>query len=100
MNRQDVKKPVVTYTAKITLPSGEIIEKEVSSIGDFPSLEDFDLSTREGFLEDFDQLEKNILKTGRELNSELSKAFLEASSKKKQKTRVKGTSLDSEINVI
>lgn len=36
MNRQDVKKPVVTYTAKITLPSGEIIEKEVSSIGDFP----------------------------------------------------------------
>ena len=43
------KKPVVEYTAKITLPNGEVIEKTVSTVGDFPSLEDFDLSTREGF---------------------------------------------------
>lgn len=76
------KKPVVEYTAKITLPNGEVIEKTVSTVGDFPSLEDFDLSTREGFLEDFDHLEKAILNTSRNLNSEISKEFLAASSKK------------------
>lgn len=49
----DDKKPVVEYTAKITLPNGEVIEKTVSTQGDFPSLEDFDLSTRDGLLHDF-----------------------------------------------
>ena len=34
----DDKKPVVEYTAKITLPNGEVIEKTVSTEGDFPSL--------------------------------------------------------------
>lgn len=55
----DDKKPVVEYTAKITLPNGEVIEKTVSTEGDFPSLEDFDLSTRDDLLHDFDLLEKN-----------------------------------------
>lgn len=32
----DDKKPVVEYTAKITLPNGEVIEKTVSTVGDFP----------------------------------------------------------------
>ena len=54
----DDKKPVVEYTAKITLPNGEVIEKTVSTEGDFPSLEEFDLSTRDGLLRDFDLLEK------------------------------------------
>lgn len=45
----DDKKPVVEYTAKITLPNGEVIEKTVSTEGDFPSLEEFDLSTRMAF---------------------------------------------------
>ena len=40
----DDKKPVVEYTAKITLPNGEVIEKTVSTVGTFPSLEDFELS--------------------------------------------------------
>ncbi len=32
----DDKKPVVEYTPKITLPNGEVIEKTVSTVGDFP----------------------------------------------------------------
>lgn len=40
----DDKKPVVEYTAKITLPNGEVIEKTISTVGDFPSPRDFDLS--------------------------------------------------------
>lgn len=83
----DNKKPVVEYTAKITLPDGEIIERTVSTEGAFPSLEDFDLSTREGFLQDFDLLEKAVLETSRRLNGEISHEFLEASSKKNRKRK-------------
>lgn len=79
------KKPIVEYTAKITLPNGEVVEKTVSTIGDFPSLEEFDLSTREGLLRDFDSLEKAVLETSRKLNEEISKGFLEKSSKKNHK---------------
>lgn len=81
-NHPDDKKPVVEYTAKITLPNGEVIEKSVSAMGDFPSLEEFDLSTREGFLQDFDQFEKAVLEASRKLNGEISREFLDASSKK------------------
>ena len=81
----DDKKPVVEYTAKITLPNGEVIEKTVSTEGDFPSLEDFDLSTRDGLLHDFDLLEKTVLETSRKLNGELSREYLDASSKKNRK---------------
>lgn len=76
------QKPIVEYTAKITMPNGEVIEKSVSTVGDFPSLEEFDLSTREGFLADFDLLEKAVLETSRKLNSEISQGFLDTSSKK------------------
>lgn len=83
----DDKKPVVEYTAKITLPNGEVIEKAVSTVGTFPSLEDFDLSTRDGFLKDFDLLEKTILETSRKLNGELSREYLDVSSKKNRKQK-------------
>lgn len=83
----DDKKPVVEYTAKITLPNGEVIEKTISTVGAFPSLEDFDLSTREGFLQDFDLLEKAVLETSRKLNGELSREYLDASSKKNRKQK-------------
>lgn len=73
---------MVMFHSKITLPNGEVIEKSVSTVGDFPSLEDFDLSTKEGFLADFDRLEKAVLETSRKLNGEISREFLDASSKK------------------
>ena len=81
------QKPIVGYTAKITMPNGEVVEKSVSTVGDFPSLEEFGLSTREGFLADFDLLEKAVLETGRKLNSEISQGFLDTSSKKTGRTR-------------
>lgn len=78
-------RPVVEYIAKITLPNGEVIEKSVSTVGEFPSPEDFDLSTREGLLADFDLLEKAVLETSRKLNSKISREFLGTSSKKNRK---------------
>lgn len=73
---------MVEYTAKITLPNGEIIEKTVSAEGEFPSPEDFDLSTREGLLHDFDLFEKVILESSRKLNGELTSELFDAASKK------------------
>ncbi len=47
-----------------------MIEKTVSTEGDFPSLEDFDLSARDGILQDVALLEKTVLETSRKLNGE------------------------------
>lgn len=75
-------KPIVQFSARITLPDGQVIEKTVSTTGDFPSPEDFDLSTREGFLADFDALEKAILEARNKIGEEISGEFLNDSSKK------------------
>ena len=64
-----------------------MIEKTVSTEGDFPSLEEFDLSTRDGLLRDFDLLEKTVLETSRKFNGELSREYLDASSKKIRKQK-------------
>lgn len=76
-------KPVVEFSARITMPDGRIIEKTVSTEGDFPSPEDFDLSTREGFLADFDALERAVLEARNKIGEEISNEFLKDSSKKK-----------------
>lgn len=75
-------KPIVEFSARITLPDGQVIEKTVSTTGDFPSPEDFDLSTREGFLADFDALEKAVLEARNKIGEEISGEFLKDSSKK------------------
>ncbi len=80
-------KPVVEFSARITLPDGRVIEKTVSTTGDFPSPEDFDLSTREGFLADFDALEKAVLEARNRIGEEISGEFLRDSSKKNSRGR-------------
>ena len=75
-------RPIVEFSARITLPDGQVIEKTVSTTGDFPSPEDFDLSTREGFLADFDALEKAVLEARNKIGEEISGEFLRDSSKK------------------
>ena len=80
-------KPVVEFSARITLPNGQVIEKTVTTTGDFPSPEDFDLSTREGFLADFDALEKAVLEARNKIGEEISNEFLKDSSKKNSPKR-------------
>lgn len=80
-------KPVVEFSARITMPNGQIIKKTVSSTGDFPSPEDFDLSTRDGFLADFDALEKAVLEARNKIGEEISGEFLEHASKKNSPTQ-------------
>lgn len=48
----------VSFTAEIIDDNGKAVGKRTSEDGGIPSLKDFDLSTKEGFLRDFDILEK------------------------------------------
>ncbi len=48
----------VKYTAEIVDDSGKVIGIRTSEASGIPSLDSFDLSTREGFLRDFDTMEK------------------------------------------
>ena len=72
----------IEFTAKITGPDGQVVEKTVSTMGDLPSLEDFDLSTMEGFLSDFDTLEKAIIEARNKIGKEMAAEYLEQVSKK------------------
>lgn len=75
-------KPILEFSARITMPDGQVVEKNVTTIGDFPSPEDFDLSTRDGFLADFDAFEKAVLEARNKIGEEISNEFLNSSSKK------------------
>ncbi|MCD8307294.1 MAG: hypothetical protein LUD51_03590 [Clostridia bacterium] len=78
------KQATLEVIARITDADGTVVEKITSSIG-FPSTDDFDLETREGFLNDFDPMEKAGLE-GREAIPQVCSEYLEvAASKKKPK---------------
>lgn len=72
----------IEFIARITDADGKVIEKTVSASDGFKSSDDFDLSTREGFLADFDALEKAVLEARNKAAEEISSGFLELASKK------------------
>lgn len=76
------KKAKVEFVARITDADGQVVEKVVSASGGFPSSDDFDLSTKEGFLADFDALEKAVLEARNKAASEISEEYLGLISKK------------------
>ena len=80
-------KPKVEIMARITMPDGRVIESVALGDGDIPLPEDFDNSTREGFLRDFDALESNILSARDKATSNLAENYLKEVSKKKHKNR-------------
>ncbi len=61
----------VRFTAEMIDDNGNIIGNRVSEAGGIPCPEDFDLSTKEGFLRDFDKLEKAVLKARNEIGKDL-----------------------------
>ncbi len=72
----------VEFIARITDADGQVIEKTVSASDGFKSSDGFDLSTRDGFLADFDALEKAVLEARDKAAEEISSGFLELASKK------------------
>lgn len=73
-------------TAKITAKDGTVIEKKIRLADAIPGFDDFDFSTREGFLHDFDTLERAIIKARNEVSEGLTEAYGEQLSKKNGKS--------------
>ncbi len=72
----------VRFTAEIIDDNGNVIGTCACGEEGIPSAEVFDLSTREGFLRDFDALEKTVLKARNQIGEKIAKEVLNIASKK------------------
>lgn len=80
----------VKFTAEIIDDDGNIIGTRSSEAGGIPSPEQFDLSTKEGFLRDFDAMEQAILKARNQIDGDIAEEFLGVASKKNRSRAKKG----------
>jgi hypothetical protein len=78
----DKDKVKLEFVAKITLPDGKVIECKVDADDGIPAPDDFDTSSKNGFLESFDVLEKVTLEARNKIASDITEAYLEELSKK------------------
>ena len=78
----------LVIAARIEGKDGTVIEKEIRLSDALPNVKDFDLSTKEGFLRDFDQLEKSMLAARNRVTEGIAKEYLDVASKK-NRTRKK-----------
>lgn len=74
----------VKFTVEIIDDDGNVVGERTSEEGGIPSMETFDLSTKEGFLRDFDLLEKAVLKARNQIGSEAADEILKGALKKRQ----------------
>jgi len=70
------------FVAKITMPDGKVIERKVDANDGIPSPDDFDVSSKNGFLESFDVLEKATLEARNRIAEDITGAYVEEVSKK------------------
>ncbi len=85
-----MQKMKVKYTAEIVDDSGKVIGIRSSEADGIPSLYRFDLSTREGFLRDFDAMEKAILQARTQLDEGVAEEILSCIAKKSKHQAKKG----------
>ena len=78
----DSKTTKIRFTAEIETLDGTVKRVVEVDRDDIPSLKDFDLSTKEGFLSDLDKLESAVREGRNKLGEEIANAFLEESGKK------------------
>jgi len=87
MKKSTSNKSKIEFIARIVNPDGQVIEKTVTSYDELPSLDDFDLETKDGFLRDMDKLEKSILSARNEIGEAIAEEYLDKAFKKNpQKT--------------
>lgn len=72
----------VKFTAEIIDDNGNVVGKRTSEEEGIPSMEEFDLSTRDGFLRDFDLLEKAVLKARNQIGADITDELLDSTLKK------------------
>ena len=78
----------IEIVARIKGKDGVVVEKTVRLDGALPSLDDFDLCTREGFLRDFDVLEKAVIEARDRMSSGLAEGYMASASKKKKERQM------------
>ena len=81
-NSADSKTTKIRFTAEIETPDGIVKRVVELDRDDIPSLKDFDISTKEGFLSDFSKLESAVLEGRDKIGQEIANAFLEETGKK------------------
>jgi hypothetical protein len=74
----------IKFTAEIIDDDGNVVGKRTSEEGGIPSMETFDISTREGFLRDFDLLEKAVLKARNRIGADAADEILKGTLKKQR----------------
>lgn len=70
--------------AQVIGKDGNTIEKEIRIEDALPDISDFDLSTKEGFLRDFHEVEKSMLLARGQIVEDITKMYLDEASKKNE----------------
>jgi hypothetical protein len=70
------------FVARVTMPDGKVIERSVDADDGIPAPDDFDTSSKNGFLESFDVLEKVVLDARNKIAEDITDAYLKEVSKK------------------
>ena len=80
--KSKMDKVSLEFVARITMPDGSVIERKVDADDGIPAPDDFDTSSKDGFLESFDILEKVTLEARNKIAEDITEAYLEEVSKK------------------
>jgi hypothetical protein len=80
--KKTMDKVKLEFVAKITMPDGKVIERKVDASDGLPAPDDFDTSSKEGFLESFDIVEKVAVQARNKITEDIAEAYLEEVSKK------------------
>lgn len=75
-------KAKLEFVARITLPDGTVIERTVEGTNGIPTPDDFDVDTKDGFLDSFDACEKVALEARNKIGTEIMQGYMEEVSKK------------------
>jgi hypothetical protein len=81
-----MNKAKLEFVARITMPDGRVIEKTVDASEGIPTPDDFDISTKEGFLASFDTFEKVTLDARNKIGDAISEEYMAEVSKKNDVT--------------
>jgi hypothetical protein len=76
------KKVKLEFIARVTTSDGKVIERKVEAKDGIPTLDAFDLSSRQAFLESFDAYEKAALEARNKIAEDITGEYLAAITKK------------------
>lgn len=82
MSNKEENRSDLEIIVRIKNKDGTTLENSVTMENAIPSADAFDLCTREGFLHDFDEVEKSVLKGSQQASQDAVKGLLDEVKKK------------------